>query len=193
MRSSASRNTSWLPTGGLSRCACSSIQREKLNAVNIALLVYLTPRDHRPAVHLQEMQHALADPDLRGAPRWCSLRALPALQREEPARRHRRHPEPARPPAGDPAARLKRRSDQGTVSQALREMTQKDAREPAVERHIANALVSAKPWFSPRAQPQPGVPASGSSATARHLREWVFNQFANCTVPSSPARVVRAF
>jgi len=28
------RNTSRLPTGGFSRCACSSIQREKLNAPN---------------------------------------------------------------------------------------------------------------------------------------------------------------
>src|ERR1700704_5974341 len=33
IRSAASRNTSWLPTGGLSRCACASIHLPKLNAV----------------------------------------------------------------------------------------------------------------------------------------------------------------
>src|SRR6185436_6698745 len=37
IRSSASRNTIWLPTGGLSRCACSSIQREKLKAASMLL------------------------------------------------------------------------------------------------------------------------------------------------------------
>src|SRR5688572_5131622 len=37
IRSSASRNTIWLPTGGLRRWACSSIQRAKLKAASIAL------------------------------------------------------------------------------------------------------------------------------------------------------------
>src|SRR5262245_21911800 len=37
IRSSASRNTIWLPTGGLSRCACSSIHLAKLKAASATL------------------------------------------------------------------------------------------------------------------------------------------------------------
>src|SRR5688500_11021869 len=70
MRSSASRNTIWLPTGGFSRCACSSIQREKLKAAStlerdgeadlpvgaVALAV-----DAGLAIHVGLVDHAGAD------------------------------------------------------------------------------------------------------------------------------------
>src|SRR2546430_5176308 len=45
IRSSASLNTRWLPTGGFNRCACSSIQREKLNgASGMGRTILLCPR-----------------------------------------------------------------------------------------------------------------------------------------------------
>src|SRR5437762_3689656 len=45
IRSSACLNTSWLPTGGFSKCACSSIQREKLNgASGMGRSILLCPR-----------------------------------------------------------------------------------------------------------------------------------------------------
>src|SRR4029077_16818203 len=100
IRSSASRNTIWLPTGGLSRCACSSIQREKLNAERGMPDSIFSGHAQRPAVHLQEMRLALHRAALRETPGGAALRALRELRREEPRGPHRRDAESARPAAG---------------------------------------------------------------------------------------------
>src|SRR6266581_7615941 len=106
IRSSAAGNTSWLPTGGLRRWACSSIQREKLNAAGAMAHSILTRRAERPANHLPQMRRHVERSGDREKQRQPVLRPLPTVRGKEPDRPDRRHAKPAGSAASHEADRI---------------------------------------------------------------------------------------